>query len=1161
MKLMTPLRKKIATASLSALFLACGISSAHAQSVLFPQETQPGIAVMQAESDVWTLANDILSASFVRENGHLFFGGCKALNLEKGSELFEVRFGSTGTKTVKASEMTLQKVEAKTLEGDTNAVKGSERFPGQALEATFTYKYSTATVTILWRAVLRDGSHYIRTEMEVTSDKAVQFYNLTPMIYTVNASEAGSTPRVVGNTRGAIVISDKIFAGLETPMGINSAGSGSVATEGEIVQTVKDSWTQNSFTVVPENEVPKRVNEVGYYYPDVSVMKKQITLNEKGALNVEIVYADGTHGLNIVGVDIVNENGDEVSGDYHHGFSGYEKKDNLYSFSVPYAGTFTIRYFVETKTETITSSGNITANLVVTPEGEVSQESLVPVTGVWSRNTKLQSNDNWKVSAVVGLVAEGQQRRSFLAYSERERAVPWRAYPCYISWYELNIDRNNATAPGYVGNMTIEQCADVVSHWKSDFYEKYHIAPKAFVWDDGWDNYGTWTFNCNFPNGFREVDDLAKDMNTGIGAWLGPVGGYGKSGDYRRAYWTNQGQKMELSNANYYQVFKDAAKNLTVDQGYDFRFFKFDGISDKFSATGPADGVTGEENAEGIIRLERYVREDLRPDIFFNTTVGTWASPFWYHFSDATWRQEKDYGTVGNNSIDRENWITYRDELVYRNYVTASPICPINTLMTHGFILSSHGDVSKNMDYEAVVREMRCAFACGSGMVELYNDYALMNSINGGRLWGDLAECIQWQQENADVLPDAHWVGGNPWDGSKANIYGWASWNGEKATLALRNGATTTKTFTTTLREALEIPAYVKGTIQLRKAFGNQAALSGLDENTPIDIDTKLSLKLPASSLYVFSGAEGSAQPVAVTGISLDATFYKIDEKTIFTPVATLAPANAWNKTITWATSDKSIATVDAKTGVVTAKGVGTCMITATAADGNHVATATINVSEYVKPDYYTSFDKDDAASRSDRYLNGVSITVKGVKQTATADASHKPYQLLEDIFEVEPGATIQPAVDWNGTWMHSYVYVDYDRNRQFDVESANDEELVSYTYYNGKNSKGTSVSNSCGVGSLPSFVAPQEPGEYMMRFKVDWDCIDPAGNSDPSNLILTNGGSITDVVLRVKGDSDGISTVSSILHPNQTFDLQGRPVTDTSAHGVYIINGKKVVK
>ncbi len=73
-------------------------------------------------------------------------------------------------------------------------------------------------------------------------------------------------------------------------------------------------------------------------------------------------------------------------------------------------------------------------------------------------------------------------------------------------------------------------------------------------------------------------------------------------------------------------------------------------------------------------------------------------------------------------------------------------LCPINTLMTHGFILSKWGAVSKDMDYDGIVRELRCAFACGSGMVELYNDYELMNSINKGALWKDLAECIDWQE-------------------------------------------------------------------------------------------------------------------------------------------------------------------------------------------------------------------------------------------------------------------------------------------------------------------------------------------------------------------------------------------------------------------------------
>lgn len=150
-------------------------------------------------------------------------------------------------------------------------------------------------------------------------------------------------------------------------------------------------------------------------------------------------------------------------------------------------------------------------------------------------------------------------------------------------------------------------------------------------------------------------------MGAGIGAWLGPVGGYGMSGNYRRDYWKENGG-MQLSNPAYYDVFYKACSKLLND--YDFRFFKFDGISAQFTSVGPDPGTVGEENAEGIIHAEQEMRK-VKPDIFFNTTVGTWASPFWFHVTDAVWRQEADYAEIGNNKSDRERWITYRDRLVY----------------------------------------------------------------------------------------------------------------------------------------------------------------------------------------------------------------------------------------------------------------------------------------------------------------------------------------------------------------------------------------------------------------------------------------------------------------------------------------------------------------
>ncbi|MBQ8969624.1 MAG: hypothetical protein IJ064_07850 [Bacteroidaceae bacterium] len=821
--------------------------------MVYPQQqTAVGQARLSLKDSVYTLSNDLLSASFVHRDGTLRFAGSPEMNLLPGTELFQFSLGAEGQLTRKASELLLDTLYTESLVGSETAVKGAEHFDGKALVARFVYGTNPA-LQLTWRAVLRDGSHYLRTELDIEALRNTRMHDIVPMMYDVDVRSAGSAPRVSGNTRGAVLVSDQLFAGLETPMGLNTSTAEPLSDGYQTVGQWNWTWTPTSWQQAEAAAIPARVGEVGYTYPDVVLNSRSVTLSEPGRLTVEFQYTSGSHRMNLCGVDLVDANGNVVASDYHFGYTGGQKSQNTYTFNVPHSGTFTLRFFGETKTETVTSSGNITVKLEVESSETGETQDVVSIRGTWSRNVSITAGTTWHVSSVVGMVGQGQQRRSFLAYSERERAVPWRPMPVYISWYELNIDRNND--PEYTTNMNISQCVDVMQQWKQKFFDKYNTGVEAFVWDDGWDQYGTWTFNKNFPNGFQEADEVARQMGSGIGAWLGPVGGYGQSGNYRRQYWNGKGG-MQLSNPDYYQTFWDACKYM-IDH-YDFRFFKFDGISAQFSATGPDSGTTGEENAEAIINLEDQVRRQLKPDIFFNTTVGTWASPFWFHFTDAVWRQENDYGTIGNNSIDRENWITYRDRLVYQNFVQNAPLCPINTLMTHGFILSTHGNVSKNQGYQAVLREMRCAFACGSGMVELYNDYSLMNSINNGKLWADLAECIQWQREQADVLPDIHWVGGNPWDGTQANVYGWAAWNGLKSVLTLRNGSNASQTFRTTLRQALDIPSSVTGSIVLSKAFKVQNALNGLSEGQPIDIDQTLTLTLPGSTVFVFNGIDGN---------------------------------------------------------------------------------------------------------------------------------------------------------------------------------------------------------------------------------------------------------------------------------------------------------------
>ncbi|MGM9692570.1 MAG: hypothetical protein ACI3X6_05095 [Alloprevotella sp.] len=51
----------------------------------------------------------------------------------------------------------------------------------------------------------------------------------------------------------------------------------------------------------------------------------------------------------------------------------------------------------------------------------------------------------------------------------------------------------------------------------------------------------------------------------------------------------------------------------------------------------------------------------------------------------------------------------------------------------------------------------------------------------------------------------------------------------------------------------------------------------------------------------------------------------------------------------------------------------------------------------------------------------------------------------------------------------------------------------------------------------MPTFTCPSTPGTYRMRFKVDWNSIDPAGDSNSTNGdFKTNGGAIVDVMLEV---------------------------------------------
>ena len=192
---------------------------------------------------------------------------------------------------------------------------------------------------------------------------------------------------------------------------------------------------------------------------------------------------------------------------------------------------------------------------------------------------------------------------------------------------------------------------------------------------------------------------------------------------------------------------------------------------------------------------------------------------------------------------------------------------------------------------------------------------------------------------------------------------------------------------------------------------------------------------------------------------------------------------------------------------------------------------------EEPKDDYAINFDKDAKQTHSSRYSSSVSLLQTGKdKQTIEFGKTMNGYEDLTtgtEKFTVEAGSEVTPSIGYVGEWMHGYVYIDLNNDKQFSFNAEGEDqtgtEVVSFSYYSGKNSKGEAVESSCNVNPMPAFTAPTEPGTYRIRFKVDWDNIDAGGSVVAGNHILNNGGGIYDATLEVVAPvTDGISTINA---------------------------------
>jgi hypothetical protein len=416
----------------------------------------------------------------------------------------------------------------------------------------------------------------------------------------------------------------------------------------------------------------------------------------------------------------------------------------------------------------------------------------------------VKPGQQWTQSSVIGVVPEGQLRRGFLYYIERERAQPYRPFLHYNSWYDI----------GYGGEKIQQQdLLHVMELFGTELVGRRNVAMDSFVLDDGWDNTASlWQFHEGFPNGFTPLQQAASKYASALGAWLSPWGGYGQAKQERMKYGLQEGFEtnksgFSLAGPKYYARFRNVCLNLVREYG--LNYFKFDGIGTGGIPTGVPAEFSQDINA--LLRLITELRA-ARADLFVNVTTGTWSSPYWLWYCDSTWRAGSDWGTFGWGSKRRQQ-VTYRDNETYHNVVCRAPLYPLNSLMTQGVMFANHGLPDEP---NGLVEDIRAFFASGTNCQELYITPSLLDS----QTWDALAEAAKWSRDNSDVLMDTHWIGGDP---AKGEVYGWAAWSRPKGILALRNPHDKPGRITLDIGKALELPPGAAQQYSLKSPWQNDA--------------------------------------------------------------------------------------------------------------------------------------------------------------------------------------------------------------------------------------------------------------------------------------------------------------------------------------------------
>ncbi|MBN1442176.1 MAG: hypothetical protein JXA90_05670, partial [Planctomycetes bacterium] len=377
----------------------------------------------------------------------------------------------------------------------------------------------------------------------------------------------------------------------------------------------------------------------------------------------------------------------------------------------------------------------------------------------------------------------------------------------------------------------------------------------SFTLDDGWDfDWDAETLiwgrlhRQRFPGGWDALQEAGAEADIGVSLWFGPIGGY----SYRpkriafaeTAGFEIQSGKLCLAGPRYRRHVVESFSRW-AREGMDY--IKVDGFwPDCQDASHGHPVGPGGTIAQMDALIETFAAwRRARADLLIGYTSGSNPSPFWLQHADFLWRGGHDDSHAGAGTpFDRHH--TYLDSVLQLHRTTDMPASAFVT-----FDIVQHRIAGGD---DAVFER---GFWWLAARTSLHHDWYIQASDITLDQWKMLARAAKWAKGHEKLFRFGRMVGGDP---SKAEVYGFSAWDGEKGTLALRNPSGEPRSLESSLGELLLLPrADESCALEVKGVHGETGQLAGKrGAGDPIE------LRLPPLAVAIFE-VEASRPPAAAS--------------------------------------------------------------------------------------------------------------------------------------------------------------------------------------------------------------------------------------------------------------------------------------------------------